>query len=227
MPSVLITGANRGLGLEFVRQYAVDGWRVFACCRRPDAATELTSITGDVRIHALEVTEHKAVEALAAELSREPIDVLLNNAGIYGPQKMVLGQIDYAAFAEVFAVNVMAPLKIAECFVDHVAGSQRKVIACISSLMGSIAANTAGRHYLYRSSKAALNAIVKSLAIDLQPRGIIAVTLHPGWVQTDMGGKNADLTPAQSITGLRNVIEDLTLADSGRFLSYDGSEIPW
>lgn len=231
MSSVLITGANRGLGLELARQYGCEGWRVFACCRDPDEAADLQALAaeshGRLTLHALEVTDHSQIERLARELRDQPLDVLLNNAGLYGPRKMVLGQIDYQKWADVLAVNVMAPLKMVECFLDHVGRSQRKIIACISSAMGSMAQNTDGRHYLYRSSKAALNCVVKSLAIDLRDRHIIAVALNPGWVQTDMGGPSADLTPAESIAGMRQVLGRLRLEDSGKFLSYDGSEVPW
>jgi NAD(P)-dependent dehydrogenase (short-subunit alcohol dehydrogenase family) len=231
MPSVLITGANRGLGLEFARQYSADGWRVLACCRSPGQAVELQALAaasaGRVSVHRLDVSDHRQIEGLAAELRGQPLDVLLNNAGLYGPNKMVLGQIDYRAWDEVFAVNVMAPLRMVECFLESVLQSQRKLIACVSSRMGSIADNREGRHYLYRSTKAALNAVVKSLAIDLKPRGVVAVTLHPGWVQTDMGGADADLKPEESVRGVRRVLERVTAADSGKFLNYDGSELPW
>jgi NAD(P)-dependent dehydrogenase (short-subunit alcohol dehydrogenase family) len=121
----------------------------------------------------------------------------------------------------------MAPVRLAECFVEHVAASPRRLIACVSSAMGSIAANTAGRHYLYRTTKAALNAAVKSVAVDLHDRGIIAVTLHPGWVKTDMGGPDADLPVSVSVQGVIGVLDRLTLSDSGQFLGYDGSVIPW
>jgi NAD(P)-dependent dehydrogenase (short-subunit alcohol dehydrogenase family) len=231
MSSVLITGANRGLGLEFARQYAAAGWRVFAGCRSPDRADDLRQLAaahpGQVSLHPLDVQDHAQIEALARELRTEPIDILLNNAGLYGPGKMVLGQIDYQAWAEVFAVNAMAPLKLAECFVENVARSQRRVIAAITSLMGSIGGNSGGRHYLYRSSKAALNAVVRSLAIDLRDRQVLAVVLHPGWVQTDMGGPGADLKPADSVRQLIAVLDRLGPADSGKFFNYDGKELPW
>jgi NAD(P)-dependent dehydrogenase (short-subunit alcohol dehydrogenase family) len=231
MPTVLITGANRGLGLEFTRQYAGDGWRVFACCRDPDRADALQAAANDnpgaVSVHALDVTDHGRIDALARELHDQPLDVLLNNAGVYGPRKMVLSQLDYRAWEQVLAVNVLAPVKMAESFFKQVAASERKVIACLSSGMGSIGGNTSGRHYLYRTSKAALNAAVKSLAIDLRPLGVTAVALHPGWVRTDMGGEDADLAPADSARAVRQVIDRLNLDDSGKFLSYDGSLIAW
>jgi NAD(P)-dependent dehydrogenase (short-subunit alcohol dehydrogenase family) len=226
MPTVLITGANRGLGLEFARQYAARGWAVLACCRRPDEARELAAIRGP-EIHALDVRDLEAVAALARSLKGRPIDLLLNNAGVYGPNKMTLGHLDYAAWQEVFAVNVLAPARLAECFVENVAASDRKLIACISSKMGSIAANAGGGHYLYRSSKAALNAVVKSLAIDLRGRGVTVVTLHPGWVRTDMGGADADLAIPESVAGVIGVLDKVGIEESGRFFDYDGSEIPW
>lgn len=227
MPTVLLTGANRGLGLEFARQYAGRGWRVHACCRKPADALELNQMAGpNLVVHALDVRDFDAVAGLARTVS-EPIDVLLANAGVYGPNKMNLGQIDYAAWAEVFAINTMAPARLAECFVEHVARSQKKTMAAITSLMGSIAANSGGRHYLYRSSKAALNAVVKSLAIDLAERGVKVVTLHPGWVKTDMGGADADLETPASVAGVIGVLERLRMEDSGKFFNYDGGELPW
>ena len=231
MPSVLITGANRGLGLEFACQYTAAGWRVFACCRNPATAAELQAAAngsdGRTTVHALEVTDHGRIAALAEELRDEPIDVLLNNAGVYGPDHMRFGGIDYAAWADVFAVNVLAPTRMIECFIDHVARSDKKRIVCITSLMGSIARNTSGGHYPYRSSKAALNMMVKGLAFDLRERGVVVTALHPGWVRTDMGGPDADLAPAESVRGMIQVIDWLGAWDSGKFLSYDGSELPW
>jgi NAD(P)-dependent dehydrogenase (short-subunit alcohol dehydrogenase family) len=227
MPTVLLTGANRGLGLEFARQYAGRGWRVLACCRDPEKASELNAVPGDVAVHRLDVRDLDGVAALARELRGTAIDVLLNNAGVYGPNRMHLGRIDYAAWADVLAVNVLGPTRLIECFVDHVAASAKKLVACVSSQMGSMGRNTTGRHYLYRSSKAALNAIVKSLAIDLRDRGVTLITLHPGWVKTDMGGADADLPIPDSVRDVIALLERVTLADSGRFLNHDGSEIPW
>ena len=228
MSSVLVTGANRGLGVEFVRQYAHAGWRVFACCRKPEEATELRGlVTARVTLHALDVREHGQIEALAAQLKDEPIDILLNNAGIYGPSKMFLGQLDYGAWMEVLRVNTFAPIKMAECFLENVARSDRKVIAAITSTMGSITRNHDGRHYLYRTSKAALNMGFKSLSIDVQARGILVAVCCPGWVQTDMGGPDATLTPAQSVAGVKRLLDHLKPQDTGKFFYYDGAETPW
>src|SRR5262249_14518035 len=157
----------RGLGLEFATQYAARGWRVLACCRNPTEARSLNALAaehpGQVSVHALDVRDRQAIGHLAETLAGQPVDFLLNNAGIYGPTKMAVGHIDYAAWAEVLAVNTLAPMQMVEAFLEHVSRSEKKLIACISSAMGSLAANTDGRHYLYRSSKAALNAVVKSL----------------------------------------------------------------
>lgn len=224
MPSVLITGANRGIGLEFARQYAADGWQVIATCRRPDAAAELAKLP--VEIHPLDVTDFDAVAALAQKLTGRGIDILLNNAAHVGTTQN-FGMVDTDEWAQVMALNVMAPLKMAEAFISHVARSRRKLIACMSSKMGSIANNTTGGNYIYRSSKAALNAVVKSLSVDLAPRGIAAVALHPGWVKTEMGGPDAVLTADASASRLRRVLDGVTLAQTGRFIGFDGSEVSW
>ncbi|WP_028989612.1 SDR family oxidoreductase [Thermithiobacillus tepidarius DSM 3134] len=231
MPSVLITGTDRGLGLEFSRQYAQAGWRVFACCRRPEQADALHRLAREhpqLSVHRLDVGDHAQIDALADELRDAAIDVLLNNAGVYGDEaQQGFGNLDYARWAQVFRINTMAAVKMAEAFVAQVARSDRRVIAALSSKMGSIADNTSGDSYLYRSSKAALNAAMKSLAIDLAPRRIAVLILHPGWAQTRMGGEQAPLPAADSVAGMRGIIDRFTLADSGRFLNYDGREIPW
>lgn len=231
MPTLLITGANRGLGLEFTRQYAAAGWRVLACCRTPHQATALQALAdatpGQISLHALDVADLEAIDMLARELRGTPVDLIINNAGIYPDRRGGFGQTDYDAWLQAFLVNTMAPMKMVEAFIGNLELGQRKIVATISSKMGSVTDNTSGDCYLYRSSKAATNMVVKSLALDLAARGIRAVVLHPGWVQTDMGGPNALITPAQSIAGMRQVLDRLTDADSGRFISYDGTEVPW
>ncbi|MEI7875027.1 MAG: SDR family oxidoreductase [Alphaproteobacteria bacterium] len=223
MSTVLITGAARGLGLDFVKQYAARGWRVHACAREPDA---LKGIAGDVQAHRLEVTDYAAVAALARTLSGEAIDVLINNAGIAGREATVLGSIDPVVWRQTFEVNTLAPLMIAEAFVEHVARSQGRKLIAISSRLGSIGLADSGR-YAYRASKAALNMEWKGLSKDLAGKGVICVVLHPGWVQTDMGGTAATLTIEQSVPAMVKVIDGLKPADSGRFLNYDGAELPW
>ena len=227
MPTVLITGASRGLGLEFARQYAGDGWPVIATCRDPDTAAELKSLDGQVDIHALDVTDRVAIGDLARTLESQPVDLLLNNAGVYGPRDLDFGEIDFDGWAHVLRVNTLAPLAVSECFVDHVAASGLKLIVAITSRMGSVALNETGGSYLYRSSKAALNAAMKSLSLDLKPRGITVAVLHPGWVRTDMGGPGASIDAPVSISGLRRVIAGLGPRDSGKFFNHDGEEIPW
>ncbi|MBK7491609.1 MAG: SDR family oxidoreductase [Nitrosomonas sp.] len=232
MRTMLITGANRGIGLEFVRQYAADGWRVVACCRKPAAAEALNRLAAQypdqVTVHALDVTDHAQIDQLAQTLSEQPIDLLINNAGVYPPARSdALGETDYAAWQQAFAVNTMAPLKITEAFIQQIARSEFKTIVTITSKMGSIADNRGGGSYIYRSSKAGANIVMKSLSIDLNPQKIIAILLHPGWVKTDMGGPGALITAEQSVTGMRRVIGNLTLQDSGKFYAFDGQVVPW
>jgi len=232
VPSTLITGANRGLGLEFARQYAADGWQVFAACRDPSSASALRRLAdanggGKVRILALDVTQSASIKAAAAELDGRAIDLLLNNAGIIGARSQTVGNIDYESWAKVFDANTMGPMRVTEAFVEHVARSERKLIVTLTSGMGSLADNISGGSIAYRSSKAAVNMVMRSLAIDLAPRGITCVVVNPGWVQTDMGGPNATLTPSESVSRLRRLIDGLGPAQSGKFFNHDGREYAW
>jgi len=227
MPTCLITGANRGLGLEFVRQYAADGWKVVAACRRPDEAEALRGLDGDITLHALDVTDFARVEALAKTLATLPIDHLVNNAGIYGPRVVPYDHIDFAAWANVFRVDTMSPMKVSAAFLPNVAKSQHKKIITVTSKMGSMADNSSGGSYIYRSAKAALNAAMKSLALDVADKGITVVFLHPGWVRTDMGGPGALIDAFESVAGMRQVVSNLRFEDSGKFFNYDGAEVPW
>ena len=226
MPTVLITGASRGIGLEFARQYAAAGWKVLACCRTPGKAADLNGITGDVSVFALDVDDDGNIAELAQQLKTEPIDVLINNAGVSRPEASTLGQISSDVWLQVLRTNTIAPLKMAEAFLPNMeAGTEKKLIA-ISSRLGSIALNEGGR-YSYRSSKAALNSAWKSLAGDTAGKGMICVVFHPGWVQTDMGGKAAPVTPPQSVSGMMKVIAGLTNKDNGTFRNFDGDTLPW
>jgi NAD(P)-dependent dehydrogenase (short-subunit alcohol dehydrogenase family) len=231
MPAVLVTGANRGLGLEFVRQYAADGWQVFAACRSPKSARDLKELQSQheerIRVLALDVTDAASVKDAAGALQGEPIDVLLNNAGVGGPPNQRLGNLDYAAWAKVLDANTLGPMRVVEAFVGNVAKSAQKKIVTVTSGMGSIEDNTSGGAYAYRSSKAAVNIVMKSLAIDLEARGIICVVVNPGWVRTDMGGPRGTLAPAESIKALRSLIASLKPKDSGKFLNYNGKAYPW
>lgn len=231
MPSTLITGANRGLGLEFARQYLADGWQVYGACRDPDTASQLRRLVDpsdqNLRIMALDVTDPANIKAAAIALDGQAIDLLLNNAGVMGPRGQTIGNIDYDAWAKVLDANTMGPMRVSEAFIDNVARSDRRLIVTLTSGMGSLADNTSGGSIAYRSSKAAVNMVMRSLAIDLAPRGITCVVVNPGWVQTDMGGPHAKITPAESVTKLRRLIDSLRPAQSGKFFNYDGREYPW
>ena len=230
MPTVLITGANRGIGLALARGYAAEGWRVHACCRNPDKAKDLKALQPDagdrLAVYRLDVTDGLKVASLARELAEEAIDLLINNAGISGPRGG-FGETDYDRWQPVIGVNTFAPLRMAGRFVEQVARSERKLIVNISSKMGSIAANVSSDSIIYRASKAALNQVSKSLSVALAPRGITVILFHPGWVSTDMGGSEAPVTPEDSAAGIRAVIARATPADNGRFFNYDGEELPW
>ena len=231
MSSVLITGANRGLGLEFAADYAADGWQVFAACRSPAEAEQLKDLTrktGDrVSVFAMDVTDLGSIRNAATQLREAAIDVLINNAGIGGPRGQTTGNVDYKAWGHVLDVNTMGPLRVLEAFIDQLARSERKLVVTITSGMGSIGDNTSGGSIPYRSSKAAVNMVVRSAAIDLAKRHITWVLLSPGWVTTDMGGPGARLTPQQSVSAMRGLIAKLRPDDSGKFIHYDGREYPW
>ena len=232
MKTTLITGANRGIGLELTRQYAADGWCVLACSRHPEKSDALKNLAAQypelIIIRSLDVNDHAQIDRLSQELTEETIDLLINNAGIYPDSDAKgFGHIQFKDWIQAFQINTMAPLKMAEAFATSIARSKLKTIVTVSSKMGSIADNSGGGNYLYRSSKTAVNMVVKSLAIDLKPRGITAVALNPGWVKTDMGGPNAMISVEQSVSGMLRVLSKLTLADSGKFFDYDGKEIPW
>jgi NAD(P)-dependent dehydrogenase (short-subunit alcohol dehydrogenase family) len=232
MPTILISGANRGIGLELTHQYAADGWTVHACCRSPENAHDLGKLAatsgGAIQMHLLDVTHGIQRESLAAQLQGEPIDILLNNAGVYGDWHCQdFGKTNPKEWEKTFLINTIAPMQMMEAFADNVATSERKVIANISSKMASMADNSSGGSYLYRSSKAALNAVTMSAARDLAGKGIAVVALHPGWVRTDMGGPNGEMSVEESASALRHNLNALTAADSGRFIDIDGSDIPW
>jgi len=231
MPSTLITGANRGLGLEFAKQNLADNWKVYAACRDPSSASELRRLAdgsrGKLLVLSVDVSDLANVRAAAVELKGKPIDLLLNNAGIGGPRGQTIGNIDYETWARVLDVNTLGPMRVSEAFVDNVARSDRKLIVTITSGMGSISDNSSGGAFAYRTSKAAVNMVMRSLAVDLAPRGITCVVINPGWVRTDMGGPNARLTAAESVTAMRRLIDKLGPAQSGKFFNHDGREYAW
>lgn len=229
--NVLITGANRGIGLEMVRYCSQQGWRVFACCRNPHNADSLFAIAklsnGQISVHIADMLELTTLQALAYELRNDPIDLLISNAGVYGSDKNKFGSVDVNDWLQTFQINSIAPLKLVEALLPQLLMGKQKQVICLSSKMASMADNGYGNSYIYRSSKAALNAIVKSLSIDLKEQGISCVAMHPGWVKTDMGGSNAEITTAQSVAQMFALITEFSEKDSGRFVDIDGSDIPW
>jgi len=226
MPTAVITGANRGLGLEFTRAYLAEGWTVHAGCRHPTKAESLRKLKGDLHIHALDVSDDKDVKALARSMSNEPVDLLINNAGIYGKRDLRLGSFDYADWEQVMRVNVLAPIRVAEALAENVVHSTQKKMAFVTSRMGSIGVN-AGGSVAYRSSKTALNMAVHCLSLELRPRGVTCLLLHPGWVKTDMGTSKAAVEIPDSIAGMKKVIGRATIEDSGSFHDYLGQPLPW
>jgi NAD(P)-dependent dehydrogenase (short-subunit alcohol dehydrogenase family) len=232
MPTILITGTNRGIGLELTQQYAADGWRIYACCRNPETADALNALAaqydGKVTVHQLDTCNDEQRRALASELAGIPIDILFNNAGMYGNwDYQSFGSSDRNEWLNTLDANVIAPMQMMETFADNVAASEQKLIANMSSKMGSMQDNGSGGSYIYRSSKAALNAVCVSAAKNLAPRGIKVAVLHPGWVRTDMGGENGELSVEESASALRRNLASMTDDDSGRFMDIDGSTIPW
>jgi len=231
MPTLLITGANRGIGLELCKQYLKQGWDVHACCRNPKKATELNKLEdinkAKLNVHALEVTNEKQMDKLKKTLKNKPVDMLINNAGVHALGASQFGKTVDKAWEEAVAVNLIAPMKMMEHFVENIAMSDRKIIASMSSKMGSIDDNTSGGSYAYRATKAALNAVMVSAAHDLRHLDIISLILHPGWVRTDMGGPNGEISVEQCGEMLCKILDNCTIADSGKFFDIDGTIIPW
>lgn len=227
MPTVLITGAGRGIGLEFARQYAADGWTVLATVRDPAKGAPLAALGRQVEVHLLDVTDRASIAKLARELRDRPIDVLICNAGIYGDRpKQEFGAVDWTEWEAVLKTNVMAPLALAENFVDHLGRGERKLIVMMTSQMASTE-EASGGAYIYRTSKAALNNVAKNLAEDLVSRGITVLAMDPGWVKTDMGGVSAPLTPEYSVRHMRKIFAKAGRRQTGHYLRYDGASHPW
>lgn len=230
---VLVTGANRGLGYEFARQYAEAGACVLATCREPDRADALAALArahaGRVEVVALDVTHHEASAGVAAAVERVfdgRLDILVNNAGL-SPRGERLGNIDADDMLAVLHVNTVAPLLLIQALRPALERSSRPRVANISSSMGSLGERDYGRHYSYGASKAGLNMVTRAAAHDLADTGVCVVSLHPGWVRTDLGGAHAHLAPEESVAGMRGVIDRLSRADSGRFLTWTGDPHPW
>ena len=225
-PRVLVTGSNRGIGLELAGQYSHDGYDVIATCREPADAADLRALGGTVSVHRLDVTSESDLDALAAELAGVPIDVLIGNAAVFGGARSRLAGVDRAAWSHAFAVNVIGAVQVALRLRDNVAAGTERKIVFVSSRAGLPREAGPNRSYIYTSSKAALNAAARNLALDLAPLGIITALVNPGHVQTRIGGAQAPMTPAESVAHVRRVIANLTAADTGKFLHFDGSELP-
>lgn len=231
MKSVLITGANRGIGLEHARRYAERGARVWATARVPEEAEDLNALalahSGNFEVLAYDAANPGAPEAVADRLGKAPLDLMFANAGAMGGRRQSFGDVDAEAVLDLIKVNALAPLKLAEALADNVASSERRVMAFQTSLMGSIGDNGSGGAYAYRLSKAALNMVGRGVASDLRARGVISVLLHPGWVRTRMGGPSGRISVEECVAAQQRLLDNLTPSQSGRFFNYDGRELSW
>jgi NAD(P)-dependent dehydrogenase (short-subunit alcohol dehydrogenase family) len=224
MATYLITGANRGLGLEFARQLAQKNHTILGTAREPAKALDLARVAHQVI--PLDVADAVSIAALRDHVKDRPIDVLINNAGVSSDSKSI-ETLNPAELDRVFRINAFGPLLVAKALLSNLKAAERKLIFNITSQLGSIANNKGGSSYGYRGSKAALNMLTRSLANELRPAGFTCIVAHPGWVQTDMGGPNATLTPEESVKGLLALADRLKPDDTGKFFNYDGGELPW
>lgn len=233
MPTAVITGTNRGLGLEMLRQYAEDGWTVYALNRsRSDA---LNALAGKHAVHLIDtsLTDDEELRGAVAKIDADSIDLLVNNAGTMGNGSVSEEGMEYQKFGtfdrqewhDVFDINVFTPMALTELLADKLSGGGK--VVTISSMLGSNAMNAFGKLYAYRASKASVNSLMKSLGVNLKERGIVCIAVHPGWVQTDMGGPNAEVSPENSVTGLRKLIGELTKKHAGGFFDYKGKALPY
>ena len=234
MSTVLITGANRGLGLEFTKQYAEDGWTVIAATRDPKRAEELNTLAAEhksIEVVALDVSKDSSVAEFRKQIGSRAIDILINNAGVYPEKQNEFGDIDYSAWLDALNTNTLGPIRLTEALADNVAASEKKLAVVITSTMGSIATylkepNGPGA-IQYRTSKTAVNMAVAIAARALKAKGVTIITQCPGWVQTDMGGRGATLKPEQSISAMRKIFDRVTLKETGQFFGQHGRNVPW
>ena len=220
MPTILITGSNRGIGKRLAELYDAEGWTVIAACRNPNSA----DLVGEPL--TLDVADEASVAAAAKSLAGRPIDVLWNNAGVYLDKGQMLMDLSAQEWLETFRINTIAPILLCRALLENVAASTQRKLTFTTSKMGSVALNSGGA-YAYRSSKSALNMAVSSLAKELAPRDIRTVVMHPGWVRTDMGGTGADIDTNQSAGGMKAVVDGLGAGQTGQFFNYDGKALPW
>jgi NAD(P)-dependent dehydrogenase (short-subunit alcohol dehydrogenase family) len=239
MTTLLITGANRGIGFEHVRQALADEMSVIACCRDPAKADALKALLAQygpetLRIEALEVTDAASIETLTQRLAGVPIDILINNAGVMGPASwgevgggQTLQGMDYDEWEKILRINLLSPFRMTAALLPNLLASQRKLVVMMSSELGSMSRNTMGGTHAYRSSKAALNMITRGLAVDLKAQGVSVIAMAPGWVKTDLGGANAHWEVADSVKHQRQVLATAGLEQSGQFISLTGEIMPW
>jgi NAD(P)-dependent dehydrogenase (short-subunit alcohol dehydrogenase family) len=235
MPIAVITGANRGLGFGLARSYAEDGWRVIALNR--SSSEQLDALARDYPLEILlaDLTDDRSLADAVARIDTDSVDVLINCAGTMGDKDFsevgfkyqLFGSFDRAEWLRVFDINVCTPQAVTELLADKLEAADRGCVVTLSSMLGSNAMNSVGNIYAYRASKAAVNSIMRSAGVNLGKRGIIAIALHPGWVQTDMGGPEADISVAESVAAMRRVIDELSPGDGGKFYAWDGSEMPY
>lgn len=227
MPNVLITGANRGIGLQLTKHYIEAGWEVIATYRNAQGNEALQALASpQLTLLQADVNNDEGISKIASYFQGQGLDLLINNAGIYGPRDQTFGKVERQAWREILEVNTISPMMLAQSLADSLA-QNKGTLAIISSKVGSIDDNTSGGAYMYRSSKTAVNQVIKCLSIDLGPRDITVVSLHPGWVRTDMGGPNGSIDVLTSVSGLTKVIANLNADQNGHFINYDGSPIPW
>lgn len=231
MENVLVTGANRGIGLGHTHAFAARGIHVFATARIPHDASDLHALAGEfpgkITVLGYDAAHPDGLASLKAAIGNTPLDLLLANAGAMGSDRQSFGSVDMVAMLQLVRVNSLAPLALAESLAGNVARSQKKLIAFQSSRMGSIADNTSGGYYAYRTSKAALNMVAVGLTNDLRPQGFTVITMHPGWVRTRMGGQGGQISVEQSVRGQQRLFDKVQAGDTGRFFNYDGTELPW
>jgi len=229
MGTVFITGANRGLGLEFVKEFSEKkDYEVIATCRDPNSSSDLTNLAKSnlkIQLHQLDVSNTKNIQDLSNHLKNKPIDILINNAGIY--RSGSFNSVNKDSWVESFITNTIGPYEVIEYFLPNVLQGREKKVVSITSKMGSIDDNTSGGSYIYRSSKTALNSMMRSLTHDLKTNDIATMTLHPGWVRTDMGGPGGWIDVKESVSGMINQISNLSLQNTGRYIDYAGKPIKW
>ena len=230
MATILVTGANRGLGIEFVEQYLNEGNEVIATYRNENSSMDLIEMGNErsnLKLLQLDVSSNKSLNSFAENLGNLPIDIFINNAGVYGPRNSSFGNVDEENWIPAIKVNTIAPILMTQLIIKNIRSGADKKLIYITSKMGSIDDNKGGGAYVYRSSKTALNSVVKSLSVDLENEGMTVALIHPGWVKTDMGGPSALIDKDTSVRGMTEVISNLDISSTGNFYNYDGSIIPW